>query len=660
MKIIFNKYGGLKTIEDRQLLVQSSDNANYVDIYYQDENGNFADETVNLATIAFKRADSFEIMEKTCDAVREELTNKLLYFRYVFQEDDLAVNGELQITVRLKQVVFDPEDETQILLIKQRAMGKLVAHIYEAIGTDYEYYNVIDGRLLQLELWQSTFDGTYYDVTQIDAIVAQEVLNRNNAINDHNSNANAHASIRQEITDLENDLQGQIDGIDNTLQNHESRIGELELFAGNLETNITEEIEGALENKADLVNGKVPREQLPSFVDDIIEGFYINGQFYSEGVESPEYLITPEFGKLYVEVDTNKMYRSLGGTYEEIPSPFELTKAKVEAVLTGDITSHNHATEIGNHNTSETAHSDIRQAITAIQTIIAAIDGEPDADSVINKLHEIVALLNGYAEGTTLADLLSGKVDKIDGKGLTKNELTDVLVEAYNAAYTHSQSDHAPTNAQANVIEGVQVNGVDLSVANKKVNVTVPTIPDISLNDDQATAGKYISKIEVDATDKHKLIVTKADLPQGFSGDYEDLTNVPDEFTPTEHNHDSNYYKKSETYTKAQIDTLVGDLAGETQELKSITTEPSGTFVYGDKYYNSSTKGLYYYTGSAWELTGLGEPIAGVIYSFNGTLYFWNETEADLIQIGGGVDLSNYYTKTEIDAKFDNLLGGEY
>ena len=63
MKVIFNKYGGLKTIEDRQLLVQSSNNANYVDIYYQDDNGNFADEAVNLATIAFKRADSFEISE---------------------------------------------------------------------------------------------------------------------------------------------------------------------------------------------------------------------------------------------------------------------------------------------------------------------------------------------------------------------------------------------------------------------------------------------------------------------------------------------------------------------------------------------------------------------------------------------------------------------
>ena len=35
---------------------------------------------------------------------------------------------------------------------------------------------IIDG-LITLELWQSTFDGTYYDVTQIDAIIDEEILN---------------------------------------------------------------------------------------------------------------------------------------------------------------------------------------------------------------------------------------------------------------------------------------------------------------------------------------------------------------------------------------------------------------------------------------------------------------------------------------------------
>lgn len=45
---------------------------------------------------------------------------------------------------------------------------------------------------------------------------------------------------------------------------------------------------------------------------------------------------------------------------------------------------------------------------------------------------------------------ISGKVDKEEGKGLSKNDLTDILKSNYDNAYTHSQSSHAPTNAQKN------------------------------------------------------------------------------------------------------------------------------------------------------------------------------------------------------------------
>ena len=210
-------------------------------------------------------------------------------------------------------------------------------------------------------------------------------------------------------------------------------------------------------------------------------------------------------------------------------------------------------------------------------------------------------------------------------------------------------------------IESIEVDSESPNVLNI-IRKPIPN-PDLELNDNTETSGKYISKIEVDGTNKHKLNITKKDLPQGFSGSYEDLTNKPSTFPPSTHNHDSDYYQKSETYSKAQTDALVGNLQGETRELKSITTQPTGTFTYGDQYYNSTTKGLYYWNGSAWELTGLGEPIAGVIYSFNGVLYFWDETLTDLIQIGGGVDLSNYYTKTEVDNAINSailgLLGGE-
>ena len=44
--------------------------------------------------------------------------------------------------------------------------------------------------------------------------------------------------------------------------------------------------------------------------------------------------------------------------------------------------------------------------------------------------------------------LLQGKVDKVDGKGLSANDLTAALKGNYDAAYTHSQADHAPAAAE--------------------------------------------------------------------------------------------------------------------------------------------------------------------------------------------------------------------
>lgn len=46
----------------------------------------------------------------------------------------------------------------------------------------------------------------------------------------------------------------------------------------------------------------------------------------------------------------------------------------------------------------------------------------------------------------------------------------------------------------------------------------------LSTNDSTATSGKYISRIQVS---DHGLTITKADLPTGFSGNYDDLTNKP-------------------------------------------------------------------------------------------------------------------------------------
>lgn len=69
----------------------------------------------------------------------------------------------------------------------------------------------------------------------------------------------------------------------------------------------------AMSGKADLVDGKVPSSQLPSFVDDVVEGANL-----------ASFPATGESGKIYVAQDTNKSYRWSGSSYVEISASLAL------------------------------------------------------------------------------------------------------------------------------------------------------------------------------------------------------------------------------------------------------------------------------------------------------------------------------------------------
>ena len=68
--------------------------------------------------------------------------------------------------------------------------------------------------------------------------------------------------------------------------------------------------------------GKVPSSQLPSYVDDVIEGYYYNSKFYKEESHTTE--ITGESGKIYTDLGNNKTYRWSGTTYTEISASLAL------------------------------------------------------------------------------------------------------------------------------------------------------------------------------------------------------------------------------------------------------------------------------------------------------------------------------------------------
>lgn len=95
-------------------------------------------------------------------------------------------------------------------------------------------------------------------------------------------------------------------------------------------------------------NGKVPSSQLPSYVDDVIEGYYktADGKFYEESTYETE--ITPEASKIYIDLLTDTTYRWGGSVYVTIGSSLALGETSSTAYR-GDRgkAAYDHATESG-------------------------------------------------------------------------------------------------------------------------------------------------------------------------------------------------------------------------------------------------------------------------------------------------------------------------
>lgn len=98
---------------------------------------------------------------------------------------------------------------------------------------------------------------------------------------------------------------------------------------------------------ASKLTGTVPSDVLPSYVDDVIEGYYYNEGFYSD--ETHNKAIEGETGKIYVSLDTNKTYRYSGSIFVVISETLALGETSSTAYR-GDRgkEAYDHATKKGN------------------------------------------------------------------------------------------------------------------------------------------------------------------------------------------------------------------------------------------------------------------------------------------------------------------------
>lgn len=82
--------------------------------------------------------------------------------------------------------------------------------------------------------------------------------------------------------------------------------------------------------------GHVPASQLPSFVDDIIEGYFNSADklFYKESAHTNK--ITGESGKIYTDLATGTIYRFGGTTFVSISNPLDIASESEAKAGTDD------------------------------------------------------------------------------------------------------------------------------------------------------------------------------------------------------------------------------------------------------------------------------------------------------------------------------------
>ena len=106
---------------------------------------------------------------------------------------------------------------------------------------------------------------------------------------------------------------------------------------------------------------------------------------------------------------------------------------------------------------------------TADDTQYIITDVEMDDDIIIdgNTETNYNGILKGNGDNVVVATAGTDYVAPVTGKGLSTNDLTDELESHYDDAYTHSQSQHAPVDAEKNVNADWDSDSGDSQILNK-------------------------------------------------------------------------------------------------------------------------------------------------------------------------------------------------
>ena len=125
------------------------------------------------------------------------------------------------------------------------------------------------------------------------------------------------------IDGVTSNIQTQLDGKSSNGHTHDDRYYTETEMDTKLNAKLNTSLKGSVNGLAELdENGKVPSSQLPSYVDDVIEGYYYSSNFYTDSAHTIK--VTGETGKIYIDLSTNKTYRWSGSAFVVISETLAL------------------------------------------------------------------------------------------------------------------------------------------------------------------------------------------------------------------------------------------------------------------------------------------------------------------------------------------------
>lgn len=247
-------------------------------------------------------------------------------------------------------------------------------------------------------------------------------------------------------------------------------------------------------------NGKILETYLPSYVDDVVEGYYYDGKFYTTSAHTTE--IPAETGKIYVDIPSNTTYRWSGTTYVPITNPIDImrgataTTAGVAGLVPAPAAGSQDMFLRGDGTWANVSTSDIkvRQSIDTsnknyplLFSYAETSDTKDDIDNTTRRNNSIyVNPSTGTINATNFAGTLNGMtIGGTSGSTYNLNNITKVEASSTNGKIKINGTDttvytHPSHTAKTSGLYKITVNSlghVSAATAVAKADITALGIP---------------------------------------------------------------------------------------------------------------------------------------------------------------------------------------